>query len=536
MDAPALEPAEFVFRGNVTAEDVCRNIRINAGRPLPTVEFAKICICASGPSLADHVEEIKQRIAAGWKVAAMNGSYNFLQKQGIVADYFFMVDARKGINLPFITRPRAKTTFCIASQCDPEIFGTLAGHDVLIWQVANYDGAVEAIRESRADPGAIFLGNLNVGLACLNPIFALGFREWALFGFDSCAREGATHAFYQAANAGEHAEPLVEFFFPLDARNQPVEGLTRRFMATPTMAHAAQAAPARIAFFRRNGVHIEIRGDGLLPHMVRVLAGPGEGGTTAPEAPEAPKAPAPLPRRRPVERLPIVTFKWAGHIPYSDDDVRIWANQWGRHMRGAFELLCITDTPDETARAAGIKTLPMWRDAFEFGRDWHRLRLFAEEMADMIGPRFVVSDLDTLVLPGVHELVAGDEPFKAWRDPNRDQYCTALFMMDAGAFPHVWRDFDRAAALRLRESGLYGGYDQAWISYVLPGQPRWTAADGVLSFRKDLLGNRSLYELGGQTPQLVPPPGARLVNFHGQYKPRDPAVQAAFPWIAEHYR
>jgi hypothetical protein len=520
-----LEPVEFVLRKNVTSEDSVANIRVNEARNLPHLDFKRICICASGPSLADHIEDIRARQKAGWHVAAMNGSYNFLMERGIVADVMFMVDARPGVNLPFVSRPHFSTEFVIASQCDPSIFDALDGYRARIWPMFHDGAGLKAIQETRKDRGASFVGSLNVGQSCLVPLWAMGYKVWHLFGYDGSMRGDAKHAFVQPQNDGEEVQ---DFFWPMGDDDKPIEGVTKRYLATPTMAHGAQCFPERINYFRRLGIEIELYGEGLIPDMVAALSST-EGAVTAPSLDGAiPVAPAPKPRRpgRKTHGLPIVTFKWKGHIPYTAEDVNVWANQVHRHMSGAHELICITDDPSGIECA---RTIPMWRDHFEHGRDWHRLKLFTEEMADLIGPRFAVMDLDTLICDQIDPLFDNDHPFMAWRDPNRDQYCTSLFMMDAGAFPHVWETFDPKAALALRQRGIFGGYDQAWISHVLPGQPRWTAQDGVLSFRVDMLGNRPL------RPTALPE-GARIINFHGKYNPRDREVQDACPWVTEFYR
>lgn len=530
-----IEPAEFVHRANVTAAEVCANISANAGRDLPMVNFKRIAICASGPSLADHIEDIRDRQSQGWHVATMNGSHNFLIEHGITPDLFFMVDARP-VNLPFLRLANEATTYVIASQCHPEIFEALAGRNVMLWQVFNYEGALEACQKAMGDRQApIFSGALNVGHSCLNPILAMGYRTWHMFGFDGSMRGDQKHAKAQSQNDGEQ---VVEFFWPMDADNRAIEGVTKSYFATPTMAHAAQHFPERISRFRQLGIEVEMFGDGLLPEMVRRLSST-EGAVTAPSLELAkPIVPPAKPRRsgRATNGMPIVTFKWKGHIPYTPDDVRIWARQVSRWHDGRCELVCITDDTQEMSDAGidGVRFVPMWRDRFEEGRDWHRLKLFSEEMADLIGPRFTVMDLDTLICGPIGSLLGGEAPFKAWRDPNRDQYCTSLFQMDAGAFPHVWEGFDPNLAMRLRTSGMFGGYDQAWISHILPGQARWTAEDGVLSFRNDILKLNDIENAPESAKTL--PEGARIVNFHGKYNPRDEAVQNALPWVAQFYQ
>lgn len=556
MDVPTTERLtvqQFINIDNVGSAGRIANIRVNELRELPTLDFLRICICASGPSLADHVGEIRQRQRAGWHVAAMNGSYKFLLERGITPNLFFMVDARKGVNLPFLDDPSIRTEHVIASQVDPEIFERLHSYRVTNWSMFHDQEGYDAIRETRAQkygdhqpqqPAACFAGRLNVGQSCLAPIWARGYRSWALFGYDGSMRGESTHAFDQPQNAGEEVK---EFYWPVQEDGSQVEGISKRYLCTPTMASAAQSFPQLVQDYRAQGVTIELHGDGLIPDMVRMLAPIEQPRTVASlEGQQIVKtALEAKPRRkgRSTHGLPIVTFKWNGHIPYTAEDVRIWANQVSRFMRGAHELVCITDEPDELLDA-GIpaQIVEMWNDKFEYGKDWHRLKLFAEEMADVIGPRFAVMDLDTVICGELDPLFDTDAPYKAWSDPFKDQYCTALQLMDAGAFPHVWTMFDRDMAMQLRKSGRYNGYDQAWISHVLPGQARWTAADGVLSFRKDVMGWPDMRAEGHRESEVsrlyrnAPPLGARVINFHGKYKPRDADVQKAFPWIGEYYR
>lgn len=528
-----IEPAEFILRKNVTSQDSVNNILVNEARSLPHLDFKRIAVCASGPSLADHVEDIRARQKAGWHVATMNGSHNFLVERGIVPDLFFMVDARP-VNLPFLSLANDHTAYIVASQCQPEIFDALSGRKVMIWSMFHDEAGLKAIQTTKNDgaagqSSACFAGSLNVGQSCLVPLWAMGYKVWHLFGYDGSMRGDAKHAFAQPQNDGEGVQ---EFFWPMSDAGQPIEGVTKRYVATPTMAHAAQAFPERVGYFRRLGIEIQMFGEGLTQDMVAALA-PLEGSVTAPKREDVfLEVPPARPRKRVVERLPIVTFKWNGHIPYYAHDVNVWAAMVDRHLNMPAELVLITD--DGEGVDGGIRQIPIWRDQFEHGRDWHRVKLFAEEMADTIGPRFVVMDLDTVICGGLDPLFANDHPFMAWRDPNRDQYCTALTMMDAGAFPHVWEMFDPQHALSLRQRGVFGGYDQAWISYALPGQPRWTAADGVLSFRVDLLKGYGL-DLAAQTGADKLPAGARIVNFHGKHNPRDDAVQKACPWVAEHW-
>jgi hypothetical protein len=511
LNPEALVPVIFEHRQNVTADTVCANIRANAGRPLPSLVLKRVCVCASGPSLASSLPAIRKRIELGFSVAAMNGSYRFLVENGIVPDYFFMVDARAGLNLPFVAKPDASTTFFIASQCDPEIFEALTGANVVIWQVGNasYEGAEAAIRE--VDPKAtIFGGACNVGHSCLNGLVALGYRVMHLYGFDGPTRNGEKHAFRQPQNDGD---AKIEFTFKGE-----------RFLGSATSAHDAQAFVARWRMLSNMGIDVQVYGDSLLPAMV-MDAAQNDAMRIEPR-----RVPAPLPRQPGNDRLQVVCWKWKGHIPYTADHVNTLAAMVSRWLSIPHDMVCITD--DAEGIDPSIRVIPMWMEGFEHGRDWHRLKVFSPVMAKVIGPRFVSLDLDTVICGPVDHLFAHDAPFKAWKDPNRDnQYCTAMFQMDTGAYPHVLDEFTPEKALALRHSGKFTGYDQAWVSEALPGMPMWTAADGVLSFRRDVLHDRIIEP--GDTYGL--PSNACMVHFHGRYDPHSPEVRASCPWVPEFY-
>lgn len=506
------KPAIFEHCGNVTNETILSNISNNAARPLETVEFKKVCVCGSGPSLSYSLEKIKKRIEMGFKIAAVNGSYKWLVSKGIIPDYFFMVDAREDLNLSFLSNLQKDTVHIIASQCHPQIFEALKGYKVQLWQVDNYEGAGDLIR--KLSPKATILGGAsNVGQSCLNALFVMGFRIIHLFGFDGPVRSDepletkpAQHAFDQPQNAGEE---LREWFF---------EG--ERFIGTGTNAHDALMFVDRYKTFKKLGLDIQVFGDNLLQKMAR---------STKSSSTTNRSVPPPKPRKRPVEKLQIVTWKWNGHIPYAADHVNKIANGFDRWLKTPHEVVCITDDP--TGIDGSVRTIPLWRDQFEYGRDWHRVKIFSEEMEDLIGPRFVSVDLDTILVGPLDVLFDHDHPFKAWQDPLRPhQYCTALFQMDAGAYPHIWEQFDPKFAMNLRLSGKYNGYDQAWVSYALPGAPVWTAMDGVLSFKRDIIG-------GDELPGFADiPSNSRLITFHGKYDPSQKDVQKACPWIVEAWK
>jgi hypothetical protein len=76
-------------------------------------------MCGSGPSLADHLDQIKELQAQGNIVYAMNGSAKFLHENGVFPDVQIIVDAR--VKTADLVYPKAgKHLF--ASQVDPLCF------------------------------------------------------------------------------------------------------------------------------------------------------------------------------------------------------------------------------------------------------------------------------------------------------------------------------------------------------------------------------------------------------------------------------
>lgn len=143
-------------------------------QPTPTREGA-LAIVASGPSLSEHLSELRSWPGEIW---AINGSYDFLLTQGIVPDGFFAVDPLPGL-AEYVKNPQPKTTFYIASTCDPSVMDALAGHKVSLWHGASEDDSMYPARSPLVSGGTTAVTRA--------PFLALmlGWRDITLFGVDS---------------------------------------------------------------------------------------------------------------------------------------------------------------------------------------------------------------------------------------------------------------------------------------------------------------------------------------------------------------
>lgn len=234
--------------------------------------------------------------------------------------------------------------------------------------------------------------------------------------------------------------------------------------------------------------------------------------------------------------LTVACWKWKGPAAYRSqftaEHVNVLARMVARHYARPHRFVCITDDAEGIDPQVGI--VPLW-DEFAAILSPHgvanpscyrRLKAFAPEMRQVLGKRFVWLDLDSVVTGDLAPLFDRTEPFLSWGDTNpRNSVNGSMIMMDAGAHPQVYADFDPQTSPELTRRLGYFGSDQAWISYKLgDGQPRWGVKDGIYSYRVHLRPQRG-----------VLPSNARLVFFHGQHDPWGPEAQR-LAWVRENWR
>jgi hypothetical protein len=232
--------------------------------------------------------------------------------------------------------------------------------------------------------------------------------------------------------------------------------------------------------------------------------------------------------------LSVVCFKWAPKPGYRStfgpETVNVLERMVARHYPDPHRFICVTDNP--SGLSASVEVVPLWS---EFGdlpsphggnnpSCYRRLRMFAPEIAGVVGERFVCVDLDTVITGDVRPLWNRPEDFVMWGETDRRSwYNGSMFLMTAGARRQVIEKFDaRLSPAQAKAAGKFGS-DQGWISYCLgPGEATWTRKDGVYSFRVHLKN-------GGKLPR-----DARMVMFHGHIDPWSKEAQR-IAWVRQHY-
>ena len=235
--------------------------------------------------------------------------------------------------------------------------------------------------------------------------------------------------------------------------------------------------------------------------------------------------------------LTFVTFKWAPPPGYRSsfkgEHVDVLRRMVRRHYQKPHRFVLITDDPTGVSEP-DIEIFQLWSD-FSTLRNpsgqrnpscYRRLKLFAKNVGEWLGERFVCLDLDAVIVSNIEPLFADEDDFRIWRSTtNGNPYNGSMWALRAGARPEVWRDFDpHFSPAEAKRHGFYGS-DQAWLGFKLgPSEKTWGPEDGVLSFRNDLKG--------GVTP---PPPGAKIVFFHGAIDPWSPQAQR-LPWVRANWK
>jgi SAM-dependent methyltransferase len=261
------DASELVKHGglNTTPDDLRTNIRHSLTLGLPLVRpydvqpDAVVMLLAGGPSLADHIDEIKAGRAAGNKLITVNGSYGWALAHGLQPSAQILVDAR-AFNSRFVQPASPNCRYLLASQCHPDTFAAAPKDATFLWHSAVDETMIkelDAHHQPRNETWFPILGGSTVVLRALTLLRVLGFKRIEIFGFDSCVRADQHHAYAQTENDGER---LIS-----------VTCGNRVFACAAWMASQAQEFLDQI---KAMGDEFELRvhGDGLIAHILQTGA------------------------------------------------------------------------------------------------------------------------------------------------------------------------------------------------------------------------------------------------------------------------
>lgn len=251
---------ELEFVVNTNEDELRKNIRYSLDLPYENLSDQYMCepnghavICGGGPSLVDHLEEIKIRHDDYQSVWALNNTYNYLVENGIVPDVLVILDGRQE-NAKFIPK-ETKATLLLASQCHADTFKAAAdsGGRIIIWH-RYIDGLLEILGTKRA---AIVQSGTTVGMNSLALAQLFGIKYVHLYGFDSSYRDNKNHAYEQTLN---NSERIID-----------VTVNNRKFKCAPWMAAQVNEFNEKINGFLNAGMEFTVHDDGLFGYKATLL-------------------------------------------------------------------------------------------------------------------------------------------------------------------------------------------------------------------------------------------------------------------------
>ena len=232
----------------------------------------------------------------------------------------------------------------------------------------------------------------------------------------------------------------------------------------------------------------------------------------------------------------IATFLWSPPRGYRSqfrpEHVNILARMLKRNCPWDYRFVCVTDQKHGFDQQL-VELVPLWNDHAHLPSPWgpggpscyRRLKVFDPQIEQVLGKRFVILDIDCVIVDDLTPVLLTEESFKIWGQTTLgNHYNGSLMLMDAGVRPQVWSDFDPHKSPDLVKQGGFRGSDQGWISFRLGrGEKTWDTVDGVYSYRLSALRHKPL------------PVGARIVFFHGRVDPWHPEAQR-LKWVKDHYK
>lgn len=245
---------------NTPDETLADHVRINTARDdltwlrgQPENDLPAIMV-GGGATAADFIPTIKARQQFGGKIFAMNAASQWLRTHGIEADYQCVLDAKEETSILVDTEGPINI---IASQVHPKTMEAAAAP--LVWHLDGGDIEKDFPKE-RIDRGGYCLlaGGASVGNSAMAVAYALGHREFHVFGYDCSHTNKKSHSYPQGMNA---LIPTMEMTWG-----------DKTYLLSMSMKGQVMAFQVMAGELKRNGCTIEMYGDALLQHIYRTKA------------------------------------------------------------------------------------------------------------------------------------------------------------------------------------------------------------------------------------------------------------------------
>lgn len=260
-----LVPVSFNTELVETDDRIERNIRACLSRRYNSIQKISanpfrpsMSIVGSGPSVQWMWREVKGDILA------CNAAHDFLLRKKITPRYGMLWDPVEVLN-DFIT-PHDDVTYLMASRCHPNLFRRFEENKVYVWH-ADGDPMIKRLLEEYKVMEPMVMGGSTAVTRGMFLAVMLGYLDLHVFGIDSS---------YDASDS--HLRKSV-----VDENQMQIHCGGRWFTTTPWLAVQAEDFKKIAPYLMSVGVKLTVYGDGLIPHIARLLNIPVRDGTTPKE-------------------------------------------------------------------------------------------------------------------------------------------------------------------------------------------------------------------------------------------------------------
>lgn len=257
-EASPLVPLLLHMEGCATQEEMNSNVTKTIERGY--VRFneyltscsGKVNLCGAGPSLKTTYKGMTG------DVLAVNSAIGFLLDHGVVPKFGMIWDAAE-ICENFAV-PHPEVTYLIGARCHPKVFERLKDCKVIVWHAAGDHNIVDFLAEKSIAEPLINGGSAGVTRGMYLAV-ALGYRELHVHGADSSySEEGETHI---------RGSLVPEKNIVIHVGNHDGH---KSFRTTPEWCAQIEEFKMIYPYFRAMGINVFVEGDGMLPHVYRVMA------------------------------------------------------------------------------------------------------------------------------------------------------------------------------------------------------------------------------------------------------------------------
>lgn len=244
---------------------ICENVKANLGQIRAWATLCKaqpdaeIVMCAAGPSLADHIDEIKALQAKGAKVVAVKHAITTLKTHGVKPWAVVLLDPRGHVE-GFVKDPDLDPIYFVSSMCDPAVVKTLNDNRCAVMGYHAFVNAGETAFMISADlpvSGGSATSTRSLGL--FSDMF--GIKKFHLFGYDLC--------YQQKPDMTEKSDKGEQKYLELSIGTQTYKGkqISRTFWTEGQFL--AQKNEIEELYKNRKDISVEIYGDGMMAWLYR---------------------------------------------------------------------------------------------------------------------------------------------------------------------------------------------------------------------------------------------------------------------------